>query len=82
MNDHSDVAPMKIRLQSESKPIKVKLRRYTLEQRAFMNKYVKQLEKNEHTKLIKMPMTDWQAAPLLQYLQTQTAMQSLDFLLT
>lgn len=59
----ADVTPMEIRLLPNQRPIRVKARRYTAEQRAFLDQYVDALRKMGFVK--DMPTATWQAAPLL-----------------
>ena len=59
----ADVTLMKIRLKPNSKPIKVKARRYAHNQRKFLNKYIDQLVKMGM--LIEMSTAKWQSVPLL-----------------
>ena len=57
------VKPMEIRLSKEAKPVKVKCRRYSPDQRMFLSRYINQLERMGFVE--KMPDAAWQAAPLL-----------------
>jgi len=59
----ADVEPMKIRLREGAEPIKVRTRRYSPDQRAFLQKYVEQLKDMDF--VTEMPTATWQAAPLL-----------------
>ena len=59
----ADVPPMKVRLEPNSKPIRVKPRRYSPEQRKFLNNYVDALKRMDFAQ--DMPTAAWQAAPLL-----------------
>ena len=54
---------MRVRLQHGYRPIRVKARRYSGEQRAFLNAYVDKLKKMGFFE--EMPTAEWQAAPLL-----------------
>ena len=57
------VEPMRIRLQKDAKPIKVKVRRYSQEQRRFLDDYIAKLLDMGFIREAKT--ADWQAAPLL-----------------
>ena len=54
---------MRVRLEPGRKPIKVKGRRYSPEQRKFLHKYVEKLKELDF--FVDMPTAEWQAAPLL-----------------
>lgn len=54
---------MRVRLQPESKPVRVKARRYSPEQRSFMEKYGDKLLEMDFA--LVMPTASWQAAPLI-----------------
>lgn len=54
---------MRVRLKKDARPIKVKARRYSPEQREFLNAYFKRLMELDFC--MEMPTATWQAAPLL-----------------
>jgi len=54
---------MRVRLKHGYRPIRVKARRYTGEQRNFLNKYVERLKEMGFAE--DMPTAEWQAAPLI-----------------
>lgn len=57
------VAPMKIDLMEEKRPVKVKVRRYPPDQRAFLDEYFAQLV--QFGFVVPDPTVEWQAAPHL-----------------
>jgi len=59
----ADVQPMRVRLLPNSKPVRVKARRYSPEQRAFMEKYADKLLEMQFAQVL--PTASWQAAPLI-----------------
>ena len=63
MSDPADVAPMKLELKKDARPVRVKGRRYSVDERAWMELYVKKLV--EMGFLIPNPRATWQAAPIL-----------------
>jgi len=54
---------MRVRLKHGYRPIRVKARRYSVEQRRFLNEYVNRLKDMGFVE--DMPTAEWQAAPLL-----------------
>ena len=54
---------MRIRLKDGYRPVRMKARRYTGEQRRFMNAYVGQLKSMDFFE--EMPTAEWQDAPLI-----------------
>ena len=65
MSDPADVAPVKLELRKDARPVRVKARRYSADERAWMELYVKKLV--EMGFLIPNPNTTWKAAPLLVF---------------
>lgn len=59
----ASVPPMRIRLKPDQTPIRVKARRYSAEQRAFMEQYADKLLEMDFAFI--MPTASWQAAPLI-----------------
>ena len=59
----ASVPPMKIRLRPSNNPVRVKARRYSSEQRQFMERYAQKLLDMEFAFV--MPTASWQAAPLI-----------------
>lgn len=59
----ADVPPMRVRLQPGCKAVRVKARRYSPEQRRFLDKYVDTLRAMDF--VVDLPTAEWQAAPLL-----------------
>ena len=60
MSNPTDVAPMKIEPEKDARPVRVKARRYSADERAWMELYVKKLV--EMGFLIPNPNATWQAA--------------------
>lgn len=54
---------MRVRLDPTKRPVRVKARRYSPDQRRFLDKYIDTLRKMDF--VVDMPTASWQAAPLL-----------------